>query len=48
VVALACSDAPEGRSNWTMQLLADKLMELKVVEQPISDETVRVTLKKRT
>jgi hypothetical protein len=46
VVALACSDAPEGRSNWTMQLLADKLMELKVVEQPISDETVRVTLKK--
>jgi DNA-binding CsgD family transcriptional regulator len=48
VVALACSDAPEGRSNWTMQLLADKLVELKVVEQPISDETVRVTLKKRT
>ena len=48
VVALACSDAPEGRSNWTMQLLADKLMELKVVEQPISDETVRVTLKKTT
>ena len=48
VVALACSDAPEGRSNWTMQLLADKLMELKVIEQPISDETVRVTLKKRT
>ena len=46
MVALACSDAPEGRSNWTMQLLADKLMELKVIEQPISDETVRVTLKK--
>jgi len=48
LVALACSDAPEGRSTWTMQLLADKLLELKVVEQPISDETVRETLKKTT
>lgn len=45
LVALACSDAPEGRSEWTMQLLADKLVELKVVES-ISDETVRRTLKK--
>jgi hypothetical protein len=45
LVALACSDAPEGRAEWTMQLLADKLVELKVVEQ-ISDETVRRTLKK--
>lgn len=45
LIALACSDAPEGRSEWTMQLLADKLMELKVVES-ISDETVRRTLKK--
>lgn len=48
LVALACSDAPEGRDNWTMQLLADKLVELNVVEQPVSDETVRVTLKKTT
>ena len=48
LVALACSDAPEGRDSWTMQLLADKLVELKVVEQPVSDETVRVTLKKTT
>lgn len=48
LVALACSDAPEGRSTWTMQLLADKLLELKVIEQPISDETVRETLKKTT
>ena len=47
LVALACSDAPEGRESWTMQLLADKLVELKVVEQPISDETVRRILKKR-
>ena len=45
LVALACSDAPEGRSEWTMQLLADKLVELKVVER-ISDETVRRVLKK--
>jgi hypothetical protein len=45
LIALACSDAPDGRAEWTMQLLADKLVELKVVEQ-ISDETVRRTLKK--
>jgi len=45
LVTLACSDAPEGSSVWTMQLLADKLIELKYVET-ISDETVRRTLKK--
>lgn len=45
LIALACSDAPEGRDEWTMQLLADKLVELKVVER-ISDETVRRELKK--
>lgn len=45
LIALACSDAPDGRAEWTMQLLADKLVELKVVEQ-ISDETVRRALKK--
>lgn len=45
LIALACSDAPDGRGEWTMQLLADKLVELKVVER-ISDETVRRTLKK--
>jgi len=45
LVALACSDAPEGRATWTMQLLADKLVELKVVES-ISDEAVRRILKK--
>lgn len=47
LIALACSDAPEGRNEWTMQLLADKLVELKVVES-ISDETVRRALKKQT
>jgi transposase len=48
VVALACSDAPDGRESWTMQMLADKLLELQVVDEPISDETVRRTLKKMT
>jgi transposase len=46
LVALACSDAPDGRESWTMQLLADQLVELQVIEQPISDETVRRILKK--
>jgi transposase len=45
LVALACSDAPDGRNNWTMQLLANKLVQLNVVEE-ISDETVRRVLKK--
>jgi transposase len=45
LVALACSDPPEGRETWTMQLLADQLVELGMVES-ISDETVRITLKK--
>jgi transposase len=45
LIALACSDAPEGRTCWTMQLLAGRLVELGVVEA-ISDETVRRVLKK--
>ncbi|MCA1724367.1 MAG: IS630 family transposase [Thermomicrobia bacterium] len=45
LVALACSDPPQGRSEWTMQLLADRLVTLGIVEA-ISDETVRRTLKK--
>jgi len=45
LMALACSPAPEGRDIWTMQLLADKLVEMKVVER-ISDEAVRKYLKK--
>ena len=44
-VAWTCSAPPDDRARWTMQLLADKLVELKVVET-ISDETVRRTLKK--
>ena len=45
LIALACSPPPLGRASWTMQLLADKLVELEIVES-ISDETVRVALKK--
>jgi transposase len=45
LIALACSDPPAGRTTWTMQLLADRLVELAVVDS-ISDETVRRTLKK--
>lgn len=47
LVALACSDPPQGRERWTMQLLADRLIELRVVTS-ITDETVRRLLKKTT
>jgi transposase len=46
LIALACSEPPQGRKEWTMQLLADQLVELQVVES-LSDETVRQVLKKR-
>jgi transposase len=46
LVALACSDAPGERETWTMQLLADELVILQVIDEPISDETVRRILKK--
>ena len=45
LIALACSAPPEGRVSWTLQMLADGLVEREVVES-ISDETVRRTLKK--
>ena len=45
LVATACSEPPAGRGQWTMQLLADRMVELKVVES-LSDETVRRTLQK--
>ena len=45
LIALACSQPPDGRESWTMQLLADKLVELQIVDS-ICDETVRRTLKK--
>lgn len=42
---LACSAPPEGRARWTLQLLADKLVELKLVDS-ISDVAVMHRLKK--
>jgi transposase len=45
LIALACSAPPDGRVCWTTQLLADKLVELRVVDA-VSDETVRRTLKR--
>ena len=45
LIALACLPPPEGRVSWTLQLLADGLVEGEIVES-ISDETVRRTLKK--
>ena len=45
LVCLACTEAPDGRERWSMQLLADKLIALGVVES-VSRETVRTTLKK--
>jgi transposase len=47
LVKLACSRAPEDAAGWTLNLLADKLVELRVVDA-ISRETVRRTLKKTT
>jgi transposase len=47
LIQLACSDPPEGRCHWTLQLLADELVVLGLVEE-ISMETVRQALKKTT
>jgi hypothetical protein len=47
VIELACSDPPEGRCCWTLQLLTDRLVALGLVES-LSDETVRQALKKTT
>jgi len=45
LIALGCSSPPEGYARWTFRLLADKVVELKIVES-VSPETVRQTLKK--
>lgn len=47
LTALACSTPPEGRSRWTMERLADRLVQLREVET-ISDSTVQRMLKKTT
>ena len=45
LVALACGKPPEGRKRWTLQLLADRLVALEIVDS-VSPEAVRQTLKK--
>ncbi len=45
LAAIACSPPPEGAERWTLALLADKLVELKVVDS-IARDTVRLALKK--
>ncbi|SRR5260221_6406549 len=45
LIALACSDCPEGQAHWSMRVLAEKLVALDVVDS-VSHETVRQTLKK--
>ena len=45
LVALACSEAPEGQSRWTLRLLASRLVELGVVDE-ISHMTVKRVMKK--
>jgi transposase len=46
LTAIACSEAPEGFAKWTLRLLADKMVELKITDN-ISHEAVRRALKKR-
>jgi hypothetical protein len=45
LIALACSDAPEGYDRWTLRLLQDRFVKLEIVES-VSHETIRTTLKK--
>src|SRR5262245_48410340 len=45
LIAIACSTPPSGRQRWTLQLLADRVVEVGLVDT-ISDETIRRTLKK--
>ncbi len=45
LIALACSQPPEGRATWSLRLLADEFVALGVSE-PVSHETVRLALKK--
>jgi len=46
VIALACSDTPNGRDSWSMQMLTDKIVELGVVDKPVSPDTSGRVLKK--
>jgi transposase len=46
LIALACSEVPDGKARWTLRLLAERMVELAYVDT-LSHETVRQTLKKR-
>jgi len=46
LIALSCSEPPKGFSRWSLRLLADKIVELQIVDS-VSHETVRTVLKKR-
>jgi transposase len=46
LIALACTTPPRGQARWTLEVLANKFIESKVIETAISDETVRRILKK--
>ncbi|HZC00676.1 MAG TPA: helix-turn-helix domain-containing protein [Gammaproteobacteria bacterium] len=45
ITAIACSKPPAGQARWTMQMIADRLVELRYLEA-ISEESVRLVLKK--
>lgn len=45
LIALACSDPPDGYERWSLRLLQDRIIRLEIVEH-ISHETIRQTLKK--
>lgn len=45
LIAICCSEPPQGHSRWTLRLLADKIVECEIVES-VSYETIRETLKK--
>jgi transposase len=46
LLALACSEPPQGQARWSLRLLTDKLVELEIVEEEVSYQTVRRILKK--
>lgn len=45
LIAISCSEAPEGFAKWSLRLLADKMVEMKYIDS-ISHETIRKVLKK--
>jgi hypothetical protein len=46
IIALSCSEAPEGFTRWSLRMLADKVVELEYIDR-ISHESIRQVLKKR-